>query len=102
MVFGDVAEQVRRLDEVIAGVHVAGVFHREREPAGLAVDAHPRLLADEVRQRGIEHLHVDLGDVSPDPFLEDVDQEPAVPGGRHRAVRDLLAGLGVEGPVAPG
>ena len=35
----DVAEQVARFDEVIAGIDVAGVLECEREAAGLAVDA---------------------------------------------------------------
>ena len=77
------------------------MLHREREAARLAVHAHARLLAGEVRQRRVEHLDVDLGDVSPDPFLEDVDQEPAVAVRRHRATADQIAGLDVERPIAP-
>ncbi len=38
----DVAELVLGLDEVVAGVEVAGVLEREREPAGLGVDAEAR------------------------------------------------------------
>ena len=76
---GDVAEQVARLDEVIARVDVAGVLEREREPAGLAVHAQAGGLPDPVRQRRVEHLHVHARDVVADPFLEDVDQEPSVP-----------------------
>ena len=41
----DVAELVRRLDEVVAGVEVARVLQRQRESARLRVDAEPRRLA---------------------------------------------------------
>ena len=79
-----------RLDEVVAGVEVARVLEREREPAGLRVDAQARRLADPVGERDVEHLHVHLADVAAHPLLEDVDQEAAVLLGRHRAVRDQL------------
>jgi hypothetical protein len=81
---GDVAEPVCGLDEVIAGVDVAGVLERERQPARLAVHAHATRLAHPVGQRGVEDLHVDLADVAAHPLLEDVDQEAAVAVGGHR------------------
>ena len=97
----DVAEAVARLDEVVARIDVAGVLEREREPARLGVHAEPGRLADPVRERDVEHLDVDLADVAPHPFLEDVDQEAAVLLGADRPVRDLRAFLQVQGPVAP-
>ena len=60
----------------------------ERVPAGLRVDAEPGRLADPVRQRDVEHLHVDLADVAAHPFLEHVDQEPAVLLGADRPLGD--------------
>ena len=54
------------------------MLEREREAAGLGVDAEARRLADPVRERDVEHLHVDLADVAAHPLLEDVDQEAAV------------------------
>ena len=101
MVLVDVAEQVIGLDEVVAGVHVSVVLHRERQSARLAVHAHSRGLAHEVRERRVEHLHVHVADVVPHPVLEDVDQEPAVALGRHRALGHLTAGLNVQRAIAP-
>ena len=83
----DVPELVARLDEVVARVEVARVLEREREPARLRVDAQPRRLADPVRERDVEHLHVHLADVASHPLLEDVDQEAAVLLGRRPSGR---------------
>ena len=77
------------------------MLEREREPARLRVDAQPGRLADPVRERDVEHLHVHLADVAPHPLLEDVDQEAAVLLAADRAVRDQLSLLLVERPVAP-
>src|SRR5512132_4129359 len=74
----DVAELERRLDEVITRIEVAGVLDRECEPTRLRVHAQARRLAVPVGERDIEHLDEHVADVTPDPFLEDVDQESAV------------------------
>ena len=50
----DVAEQMRRLDEVVAGVQVAVVLERHRAPAGLREDAESGGDADPRRKRGVE------------------------------------------------
>ena len=78
------------------------MLEREREAAGLGVHAETRRLADPVRERHVEHLHVDLADVAAHPFLEDVDQESAVLLGRHRASGHLLSRLDAQWAVAPG
>ena len=101
VLFLDVAEAEPRLDEMIAGVEVASVLERERSPTSLGMDAEAGWLADPVRERDVEHLHVDLADVPPDPFLEHVDEEPAVLLRRDRAIGDVRPLLHVEGPVAP-
>ena len=44
VIFVDVPEQVGGLEEVVAGVEVAGVLERERKPAGLGVDTQARRL----------------------------------------------------------
>ena len=77
------------------------MLEREREPAGLGVDAEAGRLADPVRERDVEHLDVDLADVAAHPLLEDVDQEAAVLLGGHRAPRHAAPVLHVERPVAP-
>ena len=78
------------------------MLERERQAAGLRVDAEARRLADPVRERDVEHLHVHLADVAPHPLLEDVDQEAAVLLRGHRAARDPLSLLHVQRAVAPG
>ena len=78
------------------------MLEREREPARLRVHAEARRLADPVRERDVEHLHVDLADVASHPLLEHVDQEAAVLLGGDRAAGDAVALLHVERPVAPG
>ena len=74
-------------------------------PARLGVHAHPAGLTVEVRERGVEHLHVDGADVAADPILEHIDQEPPVLHRADRAVGDQVPLLGVERaalhPAAP-
>ena len=77
------------------------MLEREREAARLRVHAQPGRLAEPVRERYVEELHVHLADVMPHPLLEDVDQEPAVLLAADRAVRDQLSLLLVQRPVAP-
>ncbi len=99
---GDVAELVALLDEVVARVDVAVVLHRQRPTAGRLEDAQPAGLAVPVGQRDVEHLDIDLADVPADPFVEDrVEERPVLLGG-DRAIRDQLALLAVQRPVAPG
>ena len=78
-----IAQEVVGLHEVIAGIEVAGVLERERVATGLAVHAKARRLADPVRQGDVEHLDVDLADVTAHPLLEDVDQKAPVLLGGH-------------------
>ena len=87
--FLDVPQPVARLDEVVAGVDVTGVLEREGEPARLRMDAQRGRLADPVRERDVEHLHVDLSHVASNPFLEDVDEEAAVLLAGHAAIGDV-------------
>src|SRR6476620_2883611 len=68
----DVAEQVVRLDEVVARVEVPVVLERDRRAAGLRVDAQGTGHPDEARQRGVEHLDVHPPDVAAYPLVEDL------------------------------
>ena len=77
------------------------MLEREGEPARLEVDAEARRLADPVRERDVEHLHVHLADVASHPLLEDVDEELPVLLATDRAARDDVAVLHVERPIAP-
>ena len=74
-------------------------------PARLGVHAHPAGLTVEVRERGVEHLHVDGADVAADPLLERVDHEAPVLLRADRAVGDQVPLLRVERaalhPAAP-
>ena len=68
----DVAEEVLRVHEVVAGVQVTVVIQGQAQPAGLVEDAHPGLAeARPVAGRGLEGLHVDASDVVAHPFVED-------------------------------
>jgi len=92
----DVAEQVPGLDEVVARVEVPVVLERHRAAARLGEDAHRRRCPQPRRQRRIEHLHVDSADVTLNPFVEDVDQEPAPLFGANRAAGHVVAFEDVE------
>ncbi len=101
----NIAEKVLGLDEVIAGVQIAVVFERQRIATRLSEDAERAADADPRPKRGVEHLDEDLGDVLPDPLVEDGDQEAAPLVGPHRSFRNQFPFEKVERPrlvrVAP-
>src|SRR5262245_42642610 len=67
----DVPEPVARFHEVVARVEVAVVLECKRLSARLRVDAETRGLVGPVCERDVEHLDIDLSDVSTNPLLED-------------------------------
>ena len=75
----DVAEEVLRFDEVVAGVEVAVVLERDGVAAGLGEDAHAGGEPHPRRERGVEGLDEDGADVAGDPLVEHGDEE-AAPG----------------------
>ena len=89
----DVAQLVLRLHEVIARIQIAVVLQRQRRAARLGEHTQPRRLAIPVRQRHIEHLHVDFTDVVPHPLFKYADQElPILFGCDDRSVTSLPKG----------
>lgn len=59
----DVAQQVVRLDEVVAGIEVTVVLQRKSVAAGGRMDAQA-VLANVRAQRHVEHLHVDSSHIA--------------------------------------
>ena len=86
----DVAQQILRLDEVVARVEVAVVLERQGAAARLVENAHRRRQADPRRQRGVEHLHEHASDIRADPFVEDADQKAPPLLRAHRSIRHLV------------
>ncbi len=78
----DIAQQVFRVDEVVARIDVAVVLDNQRVAARLTHRADAWLHAAPLGQRGVEHLHEGAAHVADDPFVEDVAQETAVAPGR--------------------
>ncbi len=95
----DVPEQVGRLDEVVAGVHVAVVLHRQGLAAGALEDAQAGL-ADPAAERGIKGVDEDLAYIPAHPLVEDGDQEAAVLLCLDRTLGDQVAELRVQWSVA--
>jgi len=98
--FGDVAQQVVRLDVVVACVQVAVVFHRQGKAAGLCKDAQPARFAVPRAECDVEVLDEDLPDVGADPLVEDGYQEPPERSGVDAAVGDMMPLLHVQGSLA--
>jgi hypothetical protein len=67
---GDVADEVGRLDEVIAGVDVSVVLEGEGVPAGLGEDAQRLRRPHPGCERGVEVGDEDRSDISNDPLVE--------------------------------
>ncbi len=74
----DVAEQVARIDEVVAGVDVAVVLERHPLAAGRLEDAETRGAANVGGEHAVKGLHEHLADVAAHPLVEDCVQEAAV------------------------
>lgn len=77
MSIADVAQQVLGLDEVVAGVDVAAVLHRQRVTAGLGVDALTTTRAHPRREGRVEGPDEHLTNVVANPFVKDLGEEPA-------------------------
>jgi len=83
----DVAQQVVRLHEVIAGVEVAVMLHGQGVAAGFVEDAYARGgELHPVGQRRLEGLDKDLAYVVEDPFVEDGAEKTPELLGLHRAI----------------
>ncbi len=86
--FFDVAQQILRIHEVIAGIHIAVVLHHERIAAGLGHGAHPGLHAAPDGEGRVEHLDIIVSDIPSHPLVEHVAKESPVafrryaPGGK--------------------
>ena len=93
-----VADEVARLDEVVAGIDVAVVLHDERGAAGRRDDA-GIVLAEPAAERDVEGHDEHLADVPRHPLVEDRDQERAELARLHGPVGDQAPRLGVEWPV---
>src|SRR5271165_3708169 len=91
----DIAQLLARLDEMIAGVDVAVVLQRRPIAAGRRMDAE-QMAAEIGLERHVEQLDEHLCHVAPRPFLENVDQEPAVLLAADRTVGDEVAGLRIK------
>ena len=93
--FVDVAQEVVRLDEVVAGVEVAVGLQSRAEAADRRMNAQE--VAAEIGFQGhVKELDEDLTHVVSDPLLEDVHEKAAVLFASHRAIRDQGPGLGVQ------
>ena len=90
----DIAEQIFRLDEVIAGIQVAVMFQSQAIAAGFVKDAHPGGGQPQPTAGGsFEGLDKDLPNVMPHPLVKRLDQETAKLLGLHGAGRNLVSGL---------
>ena len=81
--FFDVAKQVLRIHEVIAGIHIAVVLHHERIAAGLGHGAHPGLHAAPEGEGRVEHLDIIVSDIPAHPLVEHVAKKSPVALGRY-------------------
>ena len=95
----NIAEQVFRLDEMIAGIKVAVVLQCRAVSAGWSVDAQ-QVAAEESFERHIEQLNKHFAHVMPNPLLENVHEELAVLPAADCSVRYHVAGLRVEDALA--
>src|SRR5664280_1651505 len=73
----DVAEEVLRLHEVVAGGKIAMVLRRQRVTAHLGIDGHRRSRPQPRGERAVEARHEHTADVVADPFLWHCDHGPA-------------------------
>ena len=73
----NVAKLVLRENKVVAGIHIAILFHDGCMTAFLGIDTNAWLGSHPSGQRGIEELHKDLADIPLHPFIEDGAHEPA-------------------------
>ena len=78
---------------MVAGIHIAIVFHRHRQAAGFVKDAQPRRRPGPSGQRNIENLHKDPPDIAPHPFFVDLNQKLTIAGRADRAFGHGIAFL---------
>ena len=91
----DIAEQVIRLDEVIAGVEITVVFERHSPTAGTPENADGYRQAKPSGQCPVEVEHERPADIPAHPLVEDPDQEFSPLLGANRAICNLRSGLDV-------
>src|SRR5215471_10049925 len=77
----DVSEPVFRVDEMIAGVEVSGMLHREGRAARFAKYTQTRIHPEPALECDIEHLYKVPADVFLHPLVEDFCEEPSVSQG---------------------
>lgn len=74
----DVAKTVLRIDEVVAGIHVAVALDRERGATSGAKNAQTRFHAEPGFKRYVEYLDEYTANVSTPPLIEDIAEKLAV------------------------
>ncbi len=89
--FENIAQAVRRLNEMVAGIQVAVMLHCQRQSAGLLENAQAAGRAQPASQRGVEHLHENPAHVAAHPFVENGDEKIAVLFSRDGARRQVVA-----------
>ena len=75
IVIFNIAEQIFRIDEMVAGVQVSVVLYNGIAPAGLCIDACAWHFSAPIGQGGIKEIDEVLSDIVPDPIIEDVTHE---------------------------
>jgi hypothetical protein len=96
----DIAQQILRLDEMVARVHVAVVLDRKARPARLIEDTHAGIgQTQPVAERSLERLHEDLADIVAHPLVEDGGEKAPELLGLDRPVRHGAAFLEQGQPV---
>ena len=84
----DVAAEVARFDEMVAGVEVAVVLKGEGAAAGFGMDAEGGGLAGVSLQGNVEEIYEHIADVMLNPFIEEGGEETAVLFGEDGAIGD--------------
>ncbi len=97
----DIAQTVAGLDVVVTAIQVAVVF--QRRPVTAFGRMHAQAVSAEARfQRHVEIAHEHAPDVVAHPLLEHIDKKAPVLRGPDRALRDEIARLRVQRPLATG
>ena len=97
----NVAEQVFRLNKMVAGVKIAVVFQRRTISTGRGVDAQ-QVPAEKGLECHIEQLHKNFAHVMPNPLFEDVHEELPILPATNSSVGHQVARLRIEDALAIG
>ena len=95
----DVAQQVFRFDEMVAGVEIAVILQRRAVSASRGVDAQ-QMAAKECLKRDIEQLNKHLAHIVTNPLLKNIDEKLSVLPAADGPVGYQVAGLGIEDAFA--